>query len=313
MLNRRNKPIDILCAGELLVDMISKDFTETFDDSTTYKCLQGGSPANLCMNMARLGNRSKLAASVGNDDLGNFLENQVAQVGVDTTLIKRAKVPSTMILVTRTKNVANFEAYRGADAIISDTQLSATELQNCRIFHTTCFALSKNPAQRTIYQAAQKAAAMGAQISLDANYASKIWPDQAEAQGLVSGLCSLGAIIKVSEVDWERLYNHPLKDAAAAASHFLKLGASLVCVTMGGDGAWVSSQLEQHFIPSRPIEVKDTTGAGDAFWSGFLTAWLDGHAPLDCAKAGRKVAEMKIVRFGPLPITIDKNLIYSDL
>ncbi|NJN34428.1 MAG: hypothetical protein HC817_09435 [Saprospiraceae bacterium] len=66
-------------------------------------------------------------------------------------------------------------------------------------------------------------------------------------------------------------------------------------------------------MPTRPVDVKDTTGAGDAFWSGYLTARLDGHGIKKAALAGRKMAETKLGIFGQLPQVIDKELIYSDL
>ena len=99
----------------------------------------------------------------------------------------------------------------------------------------------------------------------------------------------------------------------AAAEHFLQLGAKNVCVTLGGDGCFVADTEGGHFLPARKVEVKDTTGAGDAFWSGFLTACLDGHAILDAAKAARSMAELKLGHFGPLPATISKSLIYKDI
>ena len=83
---------------------------------------------------------------------------------------------------------------------------------------------------------------------------------------------------------------------------------------MGGDGCEVASNTEgSHFLPTRPVEVKDTTGAGDAFWSGYLTARLDGHNIMDAAKAGRRMAELKLAHFGPLPTTIDRNRVYEDI
>lgn len=312
MINRRKRRFDIFCAGELLVDFISSGYAESLDEAKSFERHMGGSPANLCMNMARLGNRTSLAASVGKDDMGSFLLDFVRKTGVDCTHLRQVSVPTTLILVTRTRTVANFEAYRRADAQIAPSQLPPSQLAQSAIFHTTCFALGKKPAQSNILKAAKLAVEQGCQLSIDANYAQKIWPDQAEAQKLVAEFCNLGAIVKVSEVDWERLYGSPFQDAAAAANHFLSLGASLVCVTMGGDGAFVADDAGGEFLPARKVEVKDTTGAGDAFWSGFLTAWLDGHAPIACAKAGRCMAELKIGTFGPLPSTVDKSLIYRD-
>ncbi|MCB9281811.1 MAG: carbohydrate kinase [Lewinellaceae bacterium] len=314
MTSRRTRPVDVLGAGELLIDFLSADFADSFDSVSSFKRIQGGSPANWCMNMARLGNNARLAATVGQDDMGDFLVNTVARTGVDTSPIRRVAMPSTLILVTRSKNVSNFEAYRMADSEIDSSQLPDELWPQLTLFHTTCFGISRQPAQGAIIAAARKAAAAGCQLSLDANYAAKIWPDQAEAQALVREFAQLGALIKVSEVDWERLYNHPMKDPERAAAFFLDLGAGEACITMGGEGCLAgSSKGGMHFISGRKVPVKDTTGAGDAFWSGYITAWLDGHTPENCARAGRNMAELKLSVFGPLPDKVDRAVIYADL
>ena len=98
----------------------------------------------------------------------------------------------------------------------------------------------------------------------------------------------------------------------AVLTHFLQLGAKEVVLTLGGDGCWVASDSEQHFLPARPVEVKDTTGAGDAFWSGYLTARIDGRTLLESAMAGRRMAEIKLAHFGPLPGKVDLPTIYDD-
>ncbi|MCB0705238.1 MAG: hypothetical protein KDC34_08005 [Saprospiraceae bacterium] len=312
MENRRTKKYDLLACGELLIDFISSDFAEKLDDISDFKRLLGGSPANMSMNMSRLGNQVLLVATVGNDDMGQFLAQSVGKLGLDVQHIRRATMPTTLILVTRSREVSNFEAYRSADCEILESQLSPNLLNAISIFHTTCFALSRKPAQENILVAAEKAHKLGAQLSIDVNYASKIWPDQAQAQAIVKSYVSKGALVKVSEVDWERLYGTTLDKPELALDHFLGLGASLVCVTLGGDGCWVGDDSGHAFLPSRKVEVKDTTGAGDAFWSGFLTAWLDGYDKHTCALAGRSMAELKIAHFGPLPDQVDRMAIYPE-
>jgi sugar/nucleoside kinase (ribokinase family) len=302
----------ILSVGELLVDMLSSGFAEDFKDVIDFKRVPGGSPANLCMNMARLGNKTKLVAGVGNDDMGRFLVEYVEELGVDCTHLEQKKLPTTLILVTRSMTVSNFEAYRGADTQISTSQMPSDILEKTSIFHTTCFGLSEQPAQKAILESAKKAYDLGCQLSIDTNYAQKIWNNQTEAQIVVANYCSMGAMVKISEVDWQRLYNSPLTDAHVAVNHFLAIGAKEVCVTLGGDGCLVGTAEERHFLEARPVEVKDTTGAGDAFWSGYLTAWIDGHTLLNRAKAGRRMAELKLGYFGTLPMTVDKAVIYED-
>ncbi|NJN34427.1 MAG: carbohydrate kinase [Saprospiraceae bacterium] len=248
----RERKIDLLSVGELLIDMMSADFADTMDEAELFKRLPGGSPANLCMNMKRLGNRVRLVATLGHDDMGDFLFRYVQKLGLSTDSIHQTEAANTtLILVTRSRQVSNFEAYRGADMFITDKQLPDELLGEVSIFHTTCFALSKQPARDTILRGAKKVVEMGGKLSIDANYAQKIWQNQAEAQATVAEFCAHGAFVKCSEVDWERLYGAQLTDYEAAAKHFLKLGAQEICVTMGGDGLFVASNTEGGIL-SRP-------------------------------------------------------------
>jgi sugar/nucleoside kinase (ribokinase family) len=307
------REIDILCAGELLVDFITQDFANKLEDAEIFKRIPGGSPANLCMNMARLGNNTILTATVGNDDMGTVLKNYVQSLGVDVTSVAQVEEPTSLILVTRSSTTSNFQAYRAADYMISIRQFPYNLFEKIAILHTTCFGLSRKPAQNVILQAAEKAVRAGVQISLDANYAEKIWPDRKEAQRIVSEYCRMGALVKISDVDYTRLYGENSTSPDAVIEHLQKIGAKEICYTLGEAGLWVANSEEQVFIPSRPIEVKDTTGAGDAFWSGYLTAKLDGKTLVQCALVGRKMAELKLAHFGPLPKKVEKADIYVDL
>ena len=312
MNTRRKRNIDLLSVGELLIDFISRDFTDTMEEAANFMRLQGGSPANMCINMARLGNTTQLVASVGKDAMGNYLMDCVNQGGVDTRFVRQVDTPTTLILVTRSKATSDFEAYRGADTQINLEQFPLEDLSRVSIFHTTCFALSMEPARSNILEAARRAVQAGCQLSIDVNYAPKIWSDQQQAQKIVADYCQMGALIKVSDVDWKRLYGNPISSGKEAIQHFLNLGAKSVCLTLGKEGCLIGAGQETYFLPTRPVEVKDTTGTGDAFWSGFLTAWLDGYQIKNCGIAGRRMAEIKLGHFGPLPGKVKKEQIYED-
>jgi len=311
MTGKISTEVDILSIGELLVDLISSDFGDDFSKVQDFKRVFGGSPANLAMNMARLGNRVELAATVGEDPLGTYLIREVEQLGVSTQRIRQCAEPTTAILVTRSTATADFIPYRGADQQILPSQLPGGEESWPKIFHTTCFALSKDPARTTILKGAERVAEAGGQLSLDANYARKIWPNRAEALEVVEQYCRLNALIKVSDVDYLRMFHHRMESPQAAAEYFLNSGAKVVCVTEGAKGLWVADQNGGVYVPGRKVAVKDTTGAGDAFWSGFLTAWLDGKGLEACGKAGRAMAELKVGHFGPLPAKVNRDLIYE--
>jgi len=297
---------DLLAVGELLVDLIGHDVADSLLDTRDFHRYQGGSPANLAANMARLGSRSALVSCVGSDNLGVYLKDRVAETGVDTDYIAtEAEAPTSVVIVSRTKGTPDFIAYREADRCLRPEHLPDELLRRSRIFHTTCFALSRQPARDTIVDAARRACAAGCQVSLDANYAPSLWPDREGARRVIEAYCASKAFLKLSEDDAARLYGSP-QDPDRIIRDFHAMGAGLVCLTLGGEGSLVSWEngSRQERIYGERIEVLDATGAGDAYWAGFLTAWLRGNDPAACARAGAALAKMKLTRKGPLPARV---------
>lgn len=312
MKDKRTKSIDILCAGELLADLMTTDYADQIDGNRLFRPLQGGSPANLCLNMHRLGNNTALVATVGKDGMGDFLLSPFKDGGVDISSIQRIDSPSTLVLVTQSLNLPQFEVYRSADCQILPEQFPAAKTENCTLFHTTCFGLSRVPARDSILQAAKTVKKAGGQLSIDMNYAQKIWPNREEAQQVVKQYCELSPLVKLSEVDWQRLFGTPVTEAREVISFLLSWGAREVCLTLGAEGCYIGDYNNVVFIPAKKVTVRDTTGAGDAFWSAYLTAWLDGHGLEECGLAGSRMASYKIQRVDPLPEKVDKELIYRE-
>ena len=308
----KDKKYALLSVGEILIDFISTEKTESLLQATHFQRFQGGSPANMASNMAKLGGNVALVSAVGNDNLGVFLTSEIAKSGLDIShLVIAESEPTSMVVVSRTTGTPDFLAYRMADKMILPENLPDSLLVDSAIFHTTCFALSQEPAQSTVVAAAQKAHEFGAKVSIDCNYAPSIWPDRKQAWQIIGKYCSAQAFVKLSNDDAERLYSYKV-DNEQIIHDFHEMGAELVCLTLGGDGAIVSYNFGENIfrMHGKPIKVLDATGAGDAFWSGFLTAYLDGKSIPECGEAATKMAVLKLGHLGPLPAKVDKSLIY---
>ncbi|MFD1141615.1 carbohydrate kinase family protein [Larkinella insperata] len=313
-MNFQNRSYDLLAVGELLVDFIGHELADNLLQTRDFHRYQGGSPANMAANMARLGNRTALVACVGNDNLGVYLKDRVAEAGVDPQFIAvDPATPTSLVVVSRTRGTPDFIAYRQADCCILPEHLPESLLNDTAIFHTTCFALSRQPAQDAIVQAAHRANKAGCQVSIDANYAPAIWPDRAQAQRVLAQYCAANALVKLSDDDAVRLFEIR-QEPEQIAAYFHALGARLVCLTLGADGSFISYEKGGQTIrvPGRAIQVIDATGAGDAYWAGFLTAWLEGYDPEGCARAGARLAEKKLTRQGPLPGGLKKEELFRN-
>lgn len=296
------RPIDIISAGELLIDCIGAEIA-SLPHTREFQRFLGGSPTNVAVNASRLGLNVALVATIGQDAFGTFVQRKLETTTLDTRYLRQtADQPTSVIFVSRSVGTPDFIPYREADRHILPGQLPDELLRNASVFHTTCFALSAEPARQTLLDAARKASDLGAQTSFDLNYASRIWPDREEAHRIVAEYMTTKPLLKISDDDALRFFGMALDDDALFA-YFHGKGAATVCLTKGKDGV-VVSDIENGVLrrPAENVEaVIDATGAGDAFWTGFLFGRLKGRPLDECVGSAQRLAAMKLQHIGKIP------------
>ncbi|WP_417861182.1 carbohydrate kinase family protein [Winogradskyella sediminis] len=301
------KDIDILCVGEVLIDFIGHQKNVLINNTRDYHRYLGGSPTNVAMNAARLGLKSRMVATVGNDGFGEYIFERLSQVGVNTDSVNKLNnKPTSVIFVSRSQNTPDFIPYREADYYISEDQISTQLLNETNIYHTTCFALSKKPAQSTILKKAEEAFKIGCKLSIDVNYADELWEDKKEALSVIKAYCKFNPLIKISEDDMLRLFERKLPHNEIF-NFFHNEGVETICLTLGSKGVKLSQKNKEVIeLPAIKVEdVMDTTGAGDAFWSGFLFAFIKEKPTEECLKVALQLAALKLQNVGRLPDNID--------
>ena len=300
------KGIDILCVGEVLIDFIGHQSGVLINETRDYHRYLGGSPANVAMNSARLGLNAVMVATVGDDGFGEYILERLGGIRVNTNQIKKIeRIPTSVIFVSRTDSTPDFIPFRKADFNITEDQIPKELLSNTHIFHTTCFALSKNPAQSTILKKAEEAFNLGCKLSIDVNYARKLWDSQEEALNVVKAYCKLNPLVKISEDDMLRLFEKKLPHEDIF-NFFHEQGVDTVCLTLGSKGVKLSQKGEKIIeLPAIKINVVDATGAGDAFWSGFLFAYIKEKPIQKCLEVALQLAALKLQNVGRLPDNIN--------
>lgn len=91
------------------------------------------------------------------------------------------------------------------------------------------------------------------------------------------------------------------KDAETLAGDLLARGAKLAVVTRGARGSFASDGNERASTGSHPVDVVDTTGAGDSFIAGFVLTHLEGRPLIERLEAGRDLAARTCTHVGGFP------------
>lgn len=270
----RNKSIDVLSIGEILVDMISDSY-DNLHENNQFHVLFGGSPANICMNVNKLGAKAKLCASVGNDRFGDFLVSHLEKQNVETDLIQRTNLPTSMVVVNKSTGTPIPSFYRGADYAFHFTNQLKQAIDDSFILHISSWPISKKTSRKVIKQAIDYAKEQGVLIGFDPNYHPGLWEESEDGPEIIKELIGKVDILKPSEDDANRLFGKDTPENQIEKFH--KLGCKFVIMTLGKDGAIVSYEGEKTYHETKATKVVDTTGAGDAFWSGFYTGITQGE------------------------------------
>jgi fructokinase len=307
--------LDLLAIGETLIDFISVEQSqEGLRHASTFKKYLGGSPANIAVNVSRLGGQAAILSKTGIGAFGQFLKAELRYYGVNTDyLVMDHRVHTTVIFVSRSVGTPEFEAFRSGDFKLAPAEVAEEAITRAKVVHASTFALSREPCRSAVSRAFELAHGQGKIVSLDPNYSPQVWPDYQEAQEVVRSMYRYVSITKPSLDDAKRFFGSDYRPEEYVAM-FHELGPKIVILTMGKEGSLISQdgKLLGH-VPARPIKAVDVTGAGDSFWAGFLVALLDGHSLPRCALFAREVVELKLTNVGPLPSSTDRQELYARL
>lgn len=295
------KSNDILCVGEILVDLIASNYSETVKEQAFYPYF-GGSPANIAINTKRLGLNSKIVANVGQDRFGDFLIENLKEANVSTQYIMRSENSTSMVVLNRSLDTPIPTFYRDADFQIHYTSGIKQLLQASSILHISSWPASKNPAKRSVIEMKHDAKENNVLIGFDPNFHRSVWNEGTNPHKEFLEFLEMVDVIKPSMDDAERIFGHG--NEITQLNRFLDYGVKLVILTLGADGVIVSNGKETLHLNSLASEVVDTTGAGDAFWSGLYAGIINKLTIKEAIQLGLAASAYKLKYIGamaPLP------------
>lgn len=268
------RDLDVLCVGEALVDLLP-DARGPLEAVEHFRRCVGGAPANVAVGLARLRARVGFVGLVGDDAFGRYLVQALGAEGVDASGLYRtkdAKTGLTFIALSATGE-RSFVSYRdpAADMLLAldHVEGSLPLFQRTQVVHLGSTSLSRDPARTATWRAVALCKEHGALLSCDPNLRLHIWNDRAAALDAARRLISHADIVKLSDDEAELLYG--TRDPKEAARQVRAAGPQVAAITLAERGAFLSAPGFEEAAPAVPVEVVDTTGAGDGFCAGLLS------------------------------------------
>jgi fructokinase len=260
--------------GEALVDLVGNQ------GSRTLTAHPGGSPANVALGLARLGNDVTLTTRLGRDAFGEMITAHLRASGVRVAGGPDEDARTSLAVATLSGGHATYDFRIEWD--LGDLAPLSPE---ARCLHTGSLATALLPgAARVTDLLAQERQRRQVTISYDPNVRPALLGSREGARPDIERLVGLSDVVKVSDEDLRWLY--PGRPDEDVARRWLSLGPALVVVTRGAHGIFAVTADVALQRPADAIELVDTVGAGDSFTSGLL----DGLGRMNLLGGSRRQA-----------------------
>lgn len=293
-MSRLDRP-KILVIGELNVDIVATGLRaapEMGGEILAEDCelTLGSASAIFAAGMTKLGHSVTFVSQVGRDYFGDFCIRTLQQLGVSTRHVQRKADEKTGVTIALSgKRDRALVTHSGAVATLTPDRVDQALMKRHDHLHLTSYYLQKalKPSFADLFR---RAKALGLTTSFDPNSdPSNKWSRS------IDGVLSHVDVLFVNEREASQLTRSSTPKAALKT-----LGTKVPCsvIKRGPRGAMAIEDAAVGVHSGFKVTAVDTTGAGDSFDAGFLSAYLR-QAPLaECLRIGNACGALSATRVG---------------
>jgi len=283
--------MDVVTVGHILTDIrIRTEEFATPDKESRVIDLEygpGGSAANSAIAAVKLGKRASVLAKVGMDDFGKLALESIMREGVDISGVKIKVGGRTgfTIVIINSKGEIMMYGYKGTSEEYSPDELDERVIKNAKHMHIASLRLDTT----------KKAL----EIAKDSGLSTTFDPGRRLSR---LGITAFHDIIEyvdyllINVKEFEMLTGTTDVNRGLEILH--KNGCRNVIIKLGGKGALYDGEYGRISVSAFDVPVLDTTGAGDAFASGFFVALLDGANVEEALIFASATAALKVRTLG---------------
>jgi fructokinase len=283
-----------LICGEALFDLFLRP---SATDELCLDAVPGGSPFNVALGLARLGQKTEFFSGLSPDLMGKRLAAFMEKEGVGLAHAVRSTNPTALSIVAlNADGSADYAFYPDFPAYSAIREADLPELDpETRIIHMGSIATALEPVGSALAVLAERECGRRL-IAYDPNVRPSIEPDLDVWRRAFERITASAHLTKVSAEDLAMLY--PGVGHDDVARQLLERGVRLVVITRGSEGASGWTRNSQALSLPRPVLVVDTVGAGDSYQAALLTGLAEmGCIDPDALDALRPDALARLLEF----------------
>lgn len=289
-MSTKNNPFpEVATLGTCNIDFVMKvpRFSEADDevDVDELKISLGGAASNFAVGLSRLGVDVGIMARIGNDAYGEFASLKLEEEGVRTNRLLRISEPTGIAFIAvDCGGERSIYTTMGANAQFQLEKEDVDYIKGAKLLHLTGM-------YKEVVEEAVKHASL---VSLNPGTALSSY-----------GINELEGTIRKSHILFLNKKEVTLltgKSLQEGAQELVDMGVPLVVVTCGSRGACLYTPKEILYSSTPKMEILDTTGAGDAFAAGFISAYIKNDALDKCLETANQVAGACVGGLGAVQI-----------
>ena len=272
----------------------------------------GGDTLNTAIHLARAGHNVSYVTAVGTDSVSDAMVAAWAAEGIDTQYVLRhpTRHPGIYAIHLDAHGERSFLYWRDRSAAREMFNLpgmheALEHAASARLiyFSLISLAIAGGEGREKLLELAAARKRAGAAVAYDSNFRPALWPSLGIAETIsqqAMGACTIGL---PTNLDERALWRSEIRDDEIAR-RWLAAGCEVVAVKAGESGCILASAplAEPQRLAAEVTEVVDSSGAGDAFNGGFLTAWLEELPLLEAVERGQTLARKTLAHQGAIQL-----------
>lgn len=289
--------------GRAGMDMFADPPDTRADEADTFRADLGGSSANICAGLCKLGMQSALVTSVSDDAVGRFCTNRLRYYGVDTQYLKVLGGEARVSLAVYESCIEDFQLviYRNnaVDFQVTDEDVDRVDYDNFGALITAGTVFAAEPSRSATFRAFENARAANLPVIFDIDYRPYSWPSAEVASEVLTRAGEESDLIVGNDEEFGFMAGS--MDKGLAKARELAAKGKMVIYKMGQKGALTFADGEEIRTGIYPVTAIKPNGAGDSFMAGLLAAIAEGRPLKEAVLRGSACASMVVSRPGCAP------------